>query len=108
MELNPLTITFVTTIVASLASAFVAAIIATGTSHLKREKTGYEALKGGMRALLWRELQILHTQAVEHNGLTIEERRHLESVYESYHAIGGNGTGSRLHDEAMEMPVLND
>lgn len=108
IELNPLTITFITTVVASLASALVASVIASGTSHLKKGKTDYEALKCGMRALLWRELQIIHTQATEQKGLDVEERRHLESVYEAYHAIGGNGTGSRIYDEAMKMPVLQN
>lgn len=108
MELNPLTITFITTIVASLASAFVAAVIASGSRRLKNERSSFEAMRNGMRALLWRELRTMHTQAREANGLTVAERQHLESVYDAYHAIGGNGTGSRLHDEAMELPVLKD
>ncbi len=66
-----------------------------------------EAMRAGMRALLWRELQTIHSKAAAEGGMTISERRHLESVYGAYHGNGGNGTGTRLYEDAMEKPVLD-
>ena len=39
--------------------------------------------------------------------MEVEERRHLENVYSAYHNIGGNGTGTRLYEESMHLPVLD-
>ena len=106
MNLSPLTLTFVTAIISSLASALVASVVASSKSRIKKEKQTMDALNAGMRALLWRELNDIHKEAVVKNGMTPDERHNLENVYEAYHTIGGNGTGTRIYDEAMKLPVL--
>ena len=104
----------VTTTVSCLVSAMVAACVATvkaqgrkASERAEREREASEALKAGMRALLWAELQRIHERAMAQGGLTVEERRHLESVYAAYHGLGGNGTGTRLYEDAMRQPVLD-
>lgn len=64
-------------------------------------------MQDGMRALLWRELKNIHAEAVAQEGLDVEDRRHLENVYSAYHAIGGNGTGTRLYEESMRLPLID-
>lgn len=100
----------VTAAITSLVSGLVGALVATLIGMVKdrqREAGDVDkAILSGMRVLLWRELKNFHTQAVSNGGLTTEERKHLESVYESYHAMGGNGTGTRLFEEAMETKVM--
>jgi len=44
---------------------------------------------------------------MENGGLTVVDRKHLESVYAAYHGLGGNGTGTRLYEDAMRQPVLD-
>lgn len=105
-NLNPLTLTFLTAIVSSLASALVASVVASGKSNIKRQKQTMDALNAGMRALLWRELNDIHREAIEDGGMTPDERHNLENVYNAYHQIGGNGTGARIYDEAMKLPVI--
>lgn len=106
MELNPFLVTFVTAIISSLASALVASIIASSKSRIKKEKEIMNALCSGLRALLWQQLNEIHKEAVFTNGLTPDERRNLDNIYEAYHEIGGNGTGTRIYEEAMKQPVL--
>lgn len=65
-----------------------------------------DAMRVGMRALLWRELQTIHDTGTDAGGLTISQRRHLENVYGAYHALGGNGTGTRLYTDTMNLPVV--
>lgn len=108
MTLNPLTLTFVTAIVSSLASALVASIISNSKTRFKKERETMDALNAGMRALLWRELNDIHKEAIADGGMTPDERHNLENVYNAYHTIGGNGTGTRIFDEAMKLPVLQD
>ena len=108
MNLSPLGLTFITAIVSSLASALVASVVASSKSRIKKEKQTMDALNAGMRALLWRELNDIHKEAVAQNGLSPDERHNLENVYNAYHTIGGNGTGTRIYDEAMKLPVLQN
>lgn len=104
----------ITALISSLVGAAVSGMLtllkATGKKAAERteaDRAMDEAMKAGMRALLWRELQIIHEHAMEQGGLTVSERRHLESVYAAYHGLGGNGTGTRLYNDAMNQPVLD-
>ena len=83
--------------------------LGTALALKKGVKSAAEAsgMQEGMRALLWRELRNIHSDAVQRGGMEVEERRHLENVYSAYHNIGGNGTGTRLYEESMHLPVLD-
>lgn len=93
----------------TLVGAVVGAVVAAAIGAIKdRARAGTaieQAIRSGMRALLWRELKTLHAEAVAKGYTSVEERRHMESVYQAYHALGGNGTGTKLFEEAMELPV---
>lgn len=94
--------------VAAIVSALVAVIKTQGRKARERDEQAEAescAIRAAMRALLWREIKTFHESATEKGGLSIEQRRHLEDVYQAYHALGGNGTGTRLYDDAMRMPV---
>lgn len=106
MTLTPLALTFITTIISSLASALVATIVTSSKSKIKKEKQTMEALKNGLRALLWHEINEIHKESMHEEGMTPDERHNLEQVYNAYHALGGNGTGTRVYEEAMKLPVI--
>lgn len=114
MEAEALAATALTTAVAGIVSAAVASVIAMAKAKNREslERTAHEramdeAMKAGMRALLWAELQRIHEKAMEQGGLTVDERKHLESVYAAYHGLGGNGTGTRLFQDAMNQKVID-
>lgn len=106
--MNPFILTFITAIISSLASAIVASLIASSKSRIKKEKQMMDALNTGMRALLWRELNDVYCEGIHDGGMTPDERHNLENVYNAYHQIGGNGTGTRIYDEAMKLPVIQN
>jgi Na+-transporting NADH:ubiquinone oxidoreductase subunit NqrC len=113
MELNPLTLTFITALISSLASAIVASVVARirtkrdkSQEEIDKEKEEMDALKLGMRALLWQEINNIFINAKENKGLTVEEKHNLENVYLAYHGLGGNGTGTHLYKEAMNNPII--
>lgn len=97
-------------VVGAAVSALVAAVKLTGRKAVERtekERAADEAMRSGMRALLWRELKDIHEQALDEGGMGTEQRRHLEGVYSAYHGLGGNGTGTRLYEDALAQPVLD-
>ena len=108
--MDPVTSTLLTAVISAVVSSLVAMLKAGGRKAIERteaEKASDEAMRAGMRALLWRELQVIHATAMDKGGLAVPERRHLESVYSAYHGLGGNGTGTRLFEDAMNMPVID-
>ena len=108
--MDPITSTLLTAVISAVVSSLVAMLKAGGRKAIERteaEKASDEAMRAGMRALLWRELQVIHANAMDKGGLTVAERRHLESVYSAYHGLGGNGTGTRLYNDAMSMSVID-
>lgn len=108
--MDALASTLLAAVVSAAVSSLVAALKAGGRKAIERTEADRaldEAMRAGMRALLWRELQLIHAHAADNGGMTVAERRHLESVYQAYHALGGNGTGTRLYEDAMRQPVLD-
>ena len=115
MQLSPLTLTFITAIISSFASAIVASVISISKNKIKKTIKQQEeveeqlnSLSLGMKALLWQKIKYYYEMAEMDNGLAITDREALTNVYNAYHAIGGNGTGTWLFDEAMEKPVITD
>lgn len=105
--MQPVTTIAVSALVSSLVGALVSALLTMLKGAGRRAANDGEAMKAGMRALLWRELQVIHEAAMRDGGMTVAQRRHLESVYKAYHGLGGNGTGTRLYEDAMGKPVLD-
>lgn len=100
----------VSSLVGAIVSSVVAFIKLQGQRVSERtdaEKAADEAMRAGLRALLWRELKTIHEQAMNQGGLDVSDRKHLESVYATYHKLGGNGTGTRLYNDAMNQPVVD-
>lgn len=100
----------VSCVVAALVASVVATVKAKGNrvaERTERERATDEAVRTGMRELLWSELKNIHEQAMEQRGLAVADRKHLEGVYAAYHGLGGNGTGTRLYTDAMNQPVID-
>lgn len=108
MDITQIVITTATT---ALVSGIVGALVATGVSAVKdkarHDSETDKAVINGMRALLWRELKNIHSEAIANGGMDTAERKHLESVYSAYHGIDGNGTGTRLYEDAMNQPLID-
>ena len=63
-----------------------------------------EDTPGVTRDRLYAECSRCLTQgSIDTDGL-----RNLEYLYRSYHALGGNGTGTELYNRAKALPIKND
>lgn len=108
MDINSLLPLVLTSSVSAIVGAIVASIVALIKAQSQGAIDTNKALQQGMRQLLWGELKREYKDAVDNNGMTVTDRRHLESVYSAYHTLGGNGTGTRLYNDAMSLPVLSN
>lgn len=62
-------------------------------------------IKAGLVALLHDKLYNYCTEYIERGHITVEELKNLEYIYNSYHALGGNGTGTELWLRVKELPI---
>lgn len=83
----------------------IAAALGTGYKKLSSKLKEQELMKEGILAILHDRLY----QACEHNltrgYCTIDEIKNLECLYNSYHSLGGNGTGTELYERVQSLPI---
>lgn len=87
-------------------SPICALLVGALAGYAKAAKKTDKAMRDGMRVLLRQQLVDYHRAYVANGGpcpVTIKEQ--ATEVYEAYHALGGNGTGTRLWDEIMAAHV---
>ena len=73
----------------------------------KSERAKNQAIENGLRDIL--RLQILDTydKCVQNGRLiTVSRKDAIDSAYNSYHALGGNGTITQVHTEIMQMTII--
>lgn len=66
----------------------------------KRQK----ALENGVKALLHNDLWGLYRECGKKGYTDVDDLRNLEYVYDPYHALGGNGTGTELYNRVRKLP----
>lgn len=76
------------------------------TEHDARRDAEHAALMAGMREMMRRELYDMHRRyVVDGEPMPYDEKEREESVYDVYHALGGNGTGTHVHQELQAAYV---
>lgn len=63
------------------------------------------AISNGVRQLLKAELVRCYEIWTEKGWIDTEGREHVDSIYRAYHSLAGNGTGTKLHEELMALPI---
>ena len=60
----------------------------------------------GMRELMRSQLYEMHKRyVVEGRPMPYDEKERADSVYAVYHSLGGNRTGTHIHEELMAAYV---
>lgn len=77
-------------------------------AKLKEKEKDNEATKQGVIVALHMRLYELCQICIDKNFVTTEELRDAESVYDAYHSLGANGTGTALYHRILTLPIDND
>lgn len=87
-------------------TAVLAAIVGALTARLKTTRETDRAMEKGMRSLLRVQLIQLHeTYVVGNAQMSYEIKDQVQQLYEAYHALGGNGSGTRYYEELMNEKI---
>lgn len=78
------------------------------TSMITRKKKLSEReknIENGLRSLLRAEIIRSHEKYMDREYCPVYAREALTRIYESYHALGGNGTMTELYKQVMTLPT---
>lgn len=100
-------------ILAPIASAVIGALVGAlresrrrAKDHDARRDAEHEALCMGMCEEMRSKLYAMHERYVVHGeSMPYHEKERADKVYEVYHALGGNGTGTHVYQELMAAYV---
>ena len=78
------------------------------TSMITRKKKLSERekiIENGLQSLLRAEIIRSHEKYMDREYCPVYAREALTRIYESYHALGGNGTMTELYKQVMALPT---
>ena len=73
---------------------------------LKEEKERNQAIENGVRDILRMQILDTYERCKIAGSITVSRKDAIDSAYNSYHALGGNGTITQVHNELMGMPIV--
>lgn len=71
----------------------------------KKSSEKEEAIANGLQCLLRTEIIRSHEKYMDRGFCPVYAREALTRIYESYHALGGNGTMTELYKQVMALPT---
>lgn len=75
--------------------------------RINKEKIEEESVEKGMRALLHDKLFEGCSFYTKRGWLSYKELKNMQYIYEAYHGLGGNGTGTTAFEDIQKLPKYN-
>lgn len=73
---------------------------------LRKEKKRNQAIEDGVRDILRMQILDTYEKCMLAGKISVSRKDAIDSAYRSYHALGGNGTITQVHNEIMEMQII--
>ena len=80
-------------------------LLGLGWGYLVNKVTEYKTIKDGLLAIMHDRLYQSCTYYIKQGHIDMGGLKNLEYLYKSYHALGGNGTGTELYNRAKALPI---
>lgn len=77
------------------------------TTEVKRREAETKALKNGVLAMLHDRMWQAGRFYLNNGSISMEELNNFDGLYEAYHALGGNGTGTEIYHRIHQMKIKN-
>lgn len=78
------------------------------SKRIKEQEDERKAVKTGLLAILHDRLYQACLHYISQGWIDDDGMKNLEYLYRSYHALGGNGTGTELYNRAKALPLHAD
>ena len=74
---------------------------------IKGQETEQHLLKEGILALLHDRIYSECMKMLSEQEISLTEFQNIEMLYRSYHALGGNGTGTELFHRVQQLKIVS-
>lgn len=78
------------------------------SKRIKEQDQERQAIKTGLLAILHDRLYQACLHYISQGWIDDDGMKNIEYLYKSYHALGGNGTGTELYTRAKSLPLHAD
>lgn len=72
---------------------------------VKEQQKENQAVKDGLLALLHDRLYQSSAYFIERNSIDVVSMQNITKLYDAYHALGGNSTGTELYERIKNLPL---
>lgn len=76
-----------------------------GYKRLKTRFKEQEAIKEGLVAILHDRLFQSGMYFLDKGEISISELNNIEGIYNAYHKLGGNGTGTEIYERLLDLEL---
>lgn len=85
--------------------SLIASILLAVSNHFRYKTKEYNLIKEGVLAILHNKIYTLGKQYMEQEHITLEDLKDFEYLYDAYHNLGGNGTGTEIYERVKNLPI---
>ena len=96
------------TIINNAVGILCTAILTAALAYLARIYNQFKHLSVAVLSMGHDRLYQACTYFIRLNKITVEELKNIEYLYEGYHQLGGNGTGTELYNRVKNLPIVDD
>lgn len=82
-------------------------LLGLGWGYLVKKVTEYKTIKDGLLAIMHDRLYQSCTYYIKQGHIDMGGLKNIEYLYKSYHALGGNGTGTELYNRAKALSLCD-
>lgn len=76
--------------------------------RISRKLAEQEKVKDGVVAILQDRILSVGTALIAKGEISVSELRNFENLYDVYHSLGGNSTGTEIFNRVKSMDILSD
>ncbi len=80
-------------------------LLGAGYRTVFKEIAKQKVERDAIQRLLKSELIAMHGRYTDKGEVPIYAQENIQAMYKAYHALGGNGTVTKLVDEMMRLPT---
>ena len=85
--------------------ALMGAIVLSIFNYVKSKSASGRLIKEGVLAILHNKIYTLGKQYIDCESISLEDMKDFEYLYEAYHNLGGNGTGTEIYERVKDLPI---
>lgn len=72
---------------------------------VKKKFKQQEMIKMGIQALLRNDIRQAYKECAKKGCCSLDDMEDIQDMYDSYHALGGNGSATRIMDKLKNLPT---